>query len=230
MRIRASLPFPCLHFLPELLGWFAVDRLQRLDGAEDLGVTSGLKSHRSSLRGMSFQRRQVGTPCVSSQFRVRQWLPFSGDRSDTCVCRSTGPSASCPSAATGRTPACLAGQVSASCPSAATGRTPACHAVQFRQLHVLQRRQVGYLRVCSQVVSFMSFSGDRSDTGVPRSSGRQRHVLQRRQVGHLRVYHSSGRQLHVLQRRQVGHLRVSQFRVRQLHVLQRRQVSELSFL
>ena len=93
----------------------------------------------------ALQRRQVGHLRVPAQCRSVSFMSFSGDRSDTCVWSQSVASASCPSAATGRTPSCHRSTgTSASCPSAATGRPPACNR--------------------SSTVSFMSFSGDRSAT------------------------------------------------------------------
>src|SRR5262249_2649189 len=50
-------PLLFLHSLPELLGRFAVDRFQRFDGAENLGVTLWLEVAPESLEGHSLQRR-----------------------------------------------------------------------------------------------------------------------------------------------------------------------------
>ena len=161
------------------------------------------------MSGIPFSSDRSVTRRVVDTSSLVSFMPFSGDRSDTCVSAHRSPSAACP--------------------SAATGRTPSCSAVQVRQLHVLQRRQVGHLRVTrnpgpsaacpsaatgrtpaccrspgssascpfsgdrsdtcvpwqSKPVSFMSFSGDRSDTWCAAAGQvRQLHALQRRQVRH----------------------------------------------
>src|SRR5207249_291534 len=58
--------FLFIHFLPKLLGRFAVDRLQSLDGTKNLGVTFGLVVAMEFFEGHVFQQRQVSHFCLGA--------------------------------------------------------------------------------------------------------------------------------------------------------------------